>query len=183
MIDAGIHAAASPFSEISSDCPTSGLITTKLLAPGGTCHITLGLTNSAATDGPVTANWSIGTRDLLLTGYLQPTILNLSASEIDFGTQYNGGLHLPRFLYISNNSAAAVTHTPVALPATSPFTLTDLCPTQLAPHTVCQIQLGYQPTTVPSSDSVTLNLDPGPIRTHHRPIHPPTRSQWQLRQP
>ena len=160
-IDAGIHAAASPFSEITSDCPTSGPVTTKLLAPNTTCHITLGLATSTATDGPVIADWSIGTRDVLLTGYLQPTVLNLSASEIDFGTQYVGGLRLPRFLYLSNNSATAIPHAPVALPATSPFTLTDLCPTQLAPHTVCQIQLNYQSPIVPSADSTTLTLDQG----------------------
>ncbi len=160
-IDAGIHAAASPFSEIASDCATNGPVTTKLLAPGATCHITLGLATSTASDGPVNADWSIGTRDVLLTGYLQPTALNLSATEIDFGTQYTGGLRLPRFLYLSNNSAAAITHTPVALPATSPFTLTDLCPTQVAPHTVCQIQLDYQSSIVPSADSTTLTLDQG----------------------
>ena len=127
-IDAGTHAAASPFSEVTSDCAASGPNTTKLLAAGASCHITLGLTTSAASDGSVTANWSIGTRDVLLTGYLQPTALNLSASEIDFGTQYVGGLHLARFLYLSNNSSAAITHAPVALPATSPFTLTDPLP-------------------------------------------------------
>lgn len=158
-LDAGAHAAASPFSEVSSDCTQSGPITTKLLAPGASCHITLGLT--ASTDGPVTANWAIGSRDVTLTGYTQANALTVSAAEVDFGTQFSGGLHLPRYLYLSNNSSTVVAHTAVSLPATSPFALTDTCPEQLEPHSVCQLALSYHSNNVPSSDAITIALDEG----------------------
>jgi len=148
-----------------SDCPLA-TSTTKSLDPGATCHITLSLTTSsvATNDGPIQANWTIGTGAVLLTAYSQAASLSASASEIDFGTQYTPAstpnLNLPRYLYLSNNSAASIPHTPVTLPASSPFTLTDSCPTQLDPHTICQIKLTYSsPQT--STDSTTLTLDQG----------------------
>ncbi len=147
--------------ESASDCAISGPTTTKLLAPGGTCHITLALAASAtpANDTLLNAQWLIGTSDVLLTGYTQAASLSLSAPEIDFGTQYTSGLRLPRFLYLSNPSATTATH---ALISTSgPFTIQDRCPTQLTPHTICQLQLDYNPTHTPSDDSITLNLDQG----------------------
>ena len=155
------------FAESSSDCPTSGLTPVKTLAPAASCHITLSFTPSSTTanDGFAQIPWTIdtttGTRAILLTGYTQATDINLSATEIDFGTQFgtagNTSPHLPRYLYLSNNSANQITHTPVTLQA--PFTLTDNCPTTLAPHSVCQLEITYQSSIAPSADSTTLTLD------------------------
>jgi trimeric autotransporter adhesin len=149
------------FAEESSDCPTAGAITAKTLAPGATCHITLSFTASstATDDGFAQSNWTIGAGAVLLTGYTQAAALSLTASEIDFGTQYPGSPSLPRYLYISNNSAAPIPHAPVTLAA--PFTLTDNCPTNLEPHTICQLQLTYLSLQPPSADSTTLLLDEG----------------------
>jgi trimeric autotransporter adhesin len=147
-----------PFTEQSSDC-TLATPGNKLLAPGSTCHITLALTPT--TDGPVTTYWTLGQQQLLLTAYTQTTSLNISATEVDFGTQYPGSPHLPRDLYLSNNSAAAISHTPVTLPTSSPFTITDRCPTTLDPHTVCQLLITYASPQTPSSDSTTITLDQG----------------------
>jgi trimeric autotransporter adhesin len=153
------------FSESSSDCPTNGSITSKTLAAGATCHIILSFAASATStdDGPAQSAWTIGTGNVLLSAYTQAASLSLSANEIDFGTQYgtgaNSGLRLPRFLYLSNNSATSITHTPVALAA--PFSLADDCPTTLGPHTVCQLQITYNSPIAPSADSTTLTLDQG----------------------
>ena len=160
-IDIGIHSTLQyTFAESASDCALAG-VSTKLLAPGGACHITLGLTasNSPTNDGPIQQNWLIGTRDLQMTAYAQAAALSLSAAEIDFGTQYTGGLRLPRYLYLSNNSTTAIEHAAVTLPSTSPFSITDACPALLEPLTVCQIQLAYRSVRSPSADSVTLALD------------------------
>ncbi|HEV2710567.1 MAG TPA: choice-of-anchor D domain-containing protein [Edaphobacter sp.] len=149
------------FTEQSSDCTASG--TNKLLAPGATCHITVAFTASSdpTSDGPLQSNWTVGTGSVLLTGFAEAAALNLSASEIDFGTQYTGGIRLPRYLYLSNNSSATIPHTALSLPSPSPFTLSDRCPSQLLPHTVCQIQLTYLSARSPSNDSITLSLDQG----------------------
>jgi trimeric autotransporter adhesin len=153
------------FAESSSDCSTSSIPTTKTLAAGATCHITLSFTPSStpANDGFAQIPWTVGTGAVLLTGYTQAADLNLSATEIDFGTQFstagNTSPHLPRYLYLSNNSANQITHTTVTLQA--PFTLTDNCPTTLAPHSVCQLEITYQSPVAPSADSTTLTLDEG----------------------
>ena len=150
------------FAESSSDCPLTA-INTKTIAAGATCHITLSFTASStpSDDGFAQSNWTIGTGSVLLTGYTQAAALDLSATEIDFGTQFGttpaAGPRLPRFLYISNNSATPILHTPVSL--ASPFTLTDHCPTTLEPHTVCQLEITYQSAVAPSADSTTLTLD------------------------
>lgn len=148
--------------ESSSDCTSAGS-GMKALPAGATCHITLGLTasSSSANDGLVRANWLIGTRDVALTGYAQAAQLSVSSAEVDFGTQYTGGLRLPRYLYLSNNSTATATHTAVTLPANSAFTVSDGCPGTLEPETVCQMKLAYQAAQTPSSDAVALNLDQG----------------------
>jgi trimeric autotransporter adhesin len=152
------------FAESFSDCPLTA-INTKTIAAGATCHITLSFTASStpADDGFALSNWTIGPGSVLLTGYTQAVALSLSVTEIDFGTQFGttpaAGPRLPRFLYISNNSATPVPHTPVSL--ASPFTLTDHCPTTLEPHTVCQIEITYQSPVAPSADSTTLTLDQG----------------------
>jgi hypothetical protein len=147
------------FAELSSDCAANGPITIKTLAPGASCHITLGFTASpTATDnGFAQSNWSIGAGDVLLTAYTQAAPLNLSATEIDFGTQYPGGIQLPRYLYLSNNSARAIAHAAVTLNA--PFRLVDNCPSILEPHTVCRIEIDYNSLTPPTADSTTLVLD------------------------
>jgi trimeric autotransporter adhesin len=146
--------------ETQSDCAVAG-ISTKLLAPGAICHITLGLTasNSSTNDGAVHQNWLIGARDLKLTAYTQAAALSLSAPQIDFGTQYPNGLRSPRYLYLSNNSTVPIKHTAITLPAASPFSITDACPDLLQPLTACQLKLTYQSAHAPSSDSVTLSLD------------------------
>ncbi len=146
--------------EQTSDCTLSGS-TSKLLAPGASCHITLGLTASstATNDGPIQQTWLIGTRSVQLTAYTQAAALSLSTPQIDFGTQYPATPHLPRYLYLSNNSTIATPHAAVTLPGTSPFSVTDRCPGTLEPLTVCQLQLAYQATHTPSSDAVTLRLD------------------------
>lgn len=104
-------------------------------------------------------HWTIATGAVLLTGYTQAAALYPSATEIDFGTQYPGAPHLPRDLYLSNNSTTAIPHAAVTL--SPPFTLTDLCPSTLEPHTVCQLQLTYESPISPSADSTTLTLDQG----------------------
>jgi trimeric autotransporter adhesin len=152
------------FTESSSDCPLTA-INTKTLAPGATCHITLSFTASASPtdDGFAQSNWTIGPGSVLLTGYTQAAALSLSATEIDFGTQFGttptASPRLPRYLYLSNNSDTSIPHTPVTLP--TPFTLTDRCPTTLPPHTVCQLEITYQSPIAPSADSTTLTLDQG----------------------
>ncbi|GGG72546.1 choice-of-anchor D domain-containing protein [Edaphobacter dinghuensis] len=153
--------AGTQFTEQSSDCPSNG--TAKLLSAGATCHITVAFTVSSdpTTDGPLQSNWTIGPGSVRLTGYSEAAALALSASEIDFGTQYTGGLRLPRYLYLSNNSDVAIPHSTVALSGASPFTLVDRCPTQLLAHTVCQIQIDYLSALSPSDDSITLSLDQG----------------------
>jgi trimeric autotransporter adhesin len=150
------------FTETSSDCPLTA-INTKTLAPNATCHITISFTASSTStdDGFVQSNWTIGLGSVLLTAYTQAASLSLSATEIDFGTQFGtipaAGPRLPRYLYLSNNSTIPVPHTPVAL--ASPFTLTDRCPTVLEPHTVCQLEITYQSPVAPSADSTALTLD------------------------
>ena len=142
------------FAQSSTDCPANNT-----LAPNATCHITLSFIASATStnDGFAQSNWTIATGAVLLTAYTQAASLSPSATEIDFGTQYLGGLQLPRYLYLSNNSAAPIPHTPVTL--ASPFTLTDNCPNTLEPHSVCQLAIAYQSPQAPTADSTTLTLD------------------------
>jgi hypothetical protein len=142
-----------------SDCPPPP---SQYLAPGATCHAFFNATVPAATTSGTPFETSTGTvsgtSTLSITAFLELSSINFSSPEIDFGTQYPGGIRLPRFLYLSNNSATAIQHSPVALSPSSPFTVTDRCPTLLEPHTVCQLQLDYEsPQT--SADSVTLSLD------------------------
>jgi hypothetical protein len=152
------------FGTSSSDCNLTA-INTYTLQPNATCHLTLSFaaSSSPTDDGFAQSNWTLGPGSVLLTAYTQAAALNLSASEIDFGTQFGttpaAGPRLPRYLYLSNNSNTAIPHTPVAL--TTPFTLTDHCPTTLPAHTVCQIEITYNSPVAPSADSTTLTLDQG----------------------
>lgn len=149
------------FTQQSTDCALASP-TTSTLAPGAVCHIVVGFATQAATaEGFVQTNWPIGTGSVLLTGYAQAAALHLSAPEIDFGAQFPSGPHLPRYLYLSNNSATAIAHAPVSLTAASPFSVQDNCPSLLEPHTVCQLALNYNSPVTPSADSVTLTLDQG----------------------
>jgi hypothetical protein len=154
--------AGSPLT-ITSDCPPSP---SQYLPAGASCHLVQSISVPANATSGQPFNSSAGTTSgmstYFLTAYLEPSAFNLSATEIDFGTQYStpGSLRLPRYLYLSNNSASPIQHTTVALPPTSQFAVSDRCPTLLEPHTVCQIQIDYQsPQT--SADSVTLALDQG----------------------
>ena len=154
---------ASPFTEASSDCPTATTVTTKILAAGATCHITLAFaaSSTASADAYLTANWSIGGHDLALSAFSQAAALSVSATEIDFGTQFARGLRLPRYLYLSNSSTSPISHAPLTLPGSSPFTLTDSCPSTLVAQSVCRIRIDYLSSTIPSSDTATLTLDDG----------------------
>jgi hypothetical protein len=153
------------FAESASDCASGGTAGVHVLAANSSCHITLGLTASSksSNDGPARTAWKIGTRDITLTGFVQAAALNVSATEIDFGTQYSNtpALDLPRYLYLSNNSNTAVAHAAVNLSALSPFSVADACPSTLEPHNVCQITLLYLSQAAPSLDSATLALDDG----------------------
>ena len=159
-LDTVAHTLPYTLAEFSSDCPTNNA-GTKTLAPAAVCHITLALTAStiATNDATFRAAWKIATTDIALTGVTQAAALNLSANEIDFGTQFANGLRLPRFLHLSNNSAAPVAHTIVTLPSGSPFSVQDECPSILQPHTVCRLSLTYSSPKAPSADSTELTLD------------------------
>ena len=177
---------APPYSiaEQTSDC-TLGGIGIKLLAPGGTCHITLGLSASSASanDGPIQASWQIGARSVQLTAFAQAAALSLSAPEIDFGTQYTNGLRLPRYLYLSNNSTAALTHTadhaarriavlrhrPLPRRARTAYRLPT--PIRLPGHPHASIRCNHTRTR------------PGFISPRHRPLTPPAFNQRRQRQP
>ena len=151
----------------SSDCPVAGGAPS--FQPGANCHIALTLTvpQTDTVGHGFEASLSSGSAPIFtLTSYLDPSPLNLSAPEIDFGTQYStpGSLLLPRYLYISNNSTAPIQHSRIALSSSSPFAVVDRCPSVLEPHTVCQLQIDYlspQTTGTTASDSMTLSLDRG----------------------
>ena len=151
------------FAQSATTCAAAGPANTFTLAANTSCTITLSLTasNLSANDSAINALWLLGTRYLKLTGFQQAASLNLSASEVDFGTQFSNTptLDLPRYLYISNNSTLTIPHTPATLPATSPFTITDNCPITLEPQTVCSLTLKYLSPTAPSDDSTALTLD------------------------
>ena len=145
---------------VSTDCPNPTALLS--LPPGSSCHLifTVSVPSSVTSGVPFTAGWNSGSSSITLTAYTQLTPLTVSVSEIDFGTQYIGGIQLPRFLYLSNNSSVAIPHAEVTLPSTSPFAIEDNCPSTLEPHTVCQTKLTYSsPQT--SADSTTLSLDQG----------------------
>ena len=154
-----------PFYEASSTCPVGAAAGTKVLAAGATCQITFALALLATTvDGPVQAQWTVavsGKHEVLFTGFAQSASLSVSASTVDFGAQFTGGLRSARFLYLSNNGDTAIAHTAAFLPSGSPFTIVDHCSQSLAPHSVCQLQLAYESPTTPSNDSLTLSLDAG----------------------
>jgi hypothetical protein len=162
--DSGTTGAAT-FAETGSDCASGGATGLHILAANSSCHITLGLTvsGSSTNDGAIHATWKIGNRDIVLTAYAQAAALNVSATEVDFGTQFSGStaLNLPRYLYLSNNSNTAIAHNAASLPSGSPFSVVDGCSSTLEPNSVCPLKLTYLSNIAPSSDTSTLNLDEG----------------------
>jgi len=161
--DGGPATAPYTFTITSTDCTTSG--TTFIIAANVSCHLNfaLAISSNSANDGPIRQPWKISTRDILLTAFAEAAALNLSASKLDFGTQFTGStaIRLPRYLYLSNNSSTVISHTAATLPTSSPFTVTDACPSTLEPHTVCQITFSYNSPIAPSNDDATLTLDDG----------------------
>ena len=162
-LDGGASSNPYTLAASSTDCAAGASAGTYSVAASASCHITFTLTASNTLDAAVRQTWLVGTRDVVLTGWTQAAALNLSATEIDFGLQFAGAsaIRLSRYLYLSNNGSTAIAHAQAGLPANSPFTFTDHCPTVLNPHTVCQIAMGYNSTTAPADDTATLNLDQG----------------------
>jgi len=161
-LDTTSHTLPYTIAETASDCTPNGS-GLKSLPAGASCHITLSLTASAVSsnDGAFRAAWKIGGTDVTLTGFTEAAALSVSAKEVDFGTQFAGGLRLPRYLFVSNNSTATVSHSAVVLSAGSPFSVNDECPSTLEPHTVCRLTLGYAAAAAPSADTTVLALDQG----------------------
>ncbi len=159
----GIANPAYTLQESSSDCIPAGDNISKVLPANSTCHIALQLAASSipANDGVVNAQWTVGSRDIAITGYTQAAAISVSAVHIGFGRQFNGGLHAPRFLLLSNGSDLPQAHAALSLPPNSPFSLSDGCPSTLAPQSICRIDLAYRSKTLPSADAATLTLDGG----------------------
>jgi hypothetical protein len=159
----GTPKSSTPFTEMSSTCALAANGTQKVLAAGSGCMISVGFAAfaSSSSDGSVQGEWTIGGGQVLLTGYSQAASLSVSASEVDFGTQFQGGLALPRYLYLSNASDSFQTHTAVNAATDSPFTAMDGCPGSLPPQSVCRIRIDYLSSVAPSSDATTLTLDAG----------------------
>lgn len=151
-------------SQTATDCEAGSATGALTIPAASTCQIKLQMAlASGANSGPVRAAWKVGTRDIVITGCLQASDLNVSATEVDFGTVTadSPAALLPRYLYLTNNGSSAIAHALVALPAGAPFTVTDNCPSTLDPGAVCQIMLTYAPTGTTSVDSVVLSLDEG----------------------
>lgn len=146
--------------ETATTCTPAGDGVSKVLGPGGTCTITLGLSASsdAANDRAIDAHWQAGSSDILLTGYAQAAAETLSASTIDFGRQFAGGLRSPRLLYLSNSSDSVKSHAAVSS-TNAAFTLVDECPATLQPRSVCRMVLNYNAVTAPSSDAMSMYVD------------------------
>ena len=163
--DAGPATTPYTIAVVSTDCAAAGPVNTFSIAANATCHLTftLGAAAAPANDGAVRSVWKVGTRDVVLTGFAQAAALSVSASEVDFGTQFTGAnaVRLPRYLYLSNNSASPVAHAEAQLPTGSPFTVGDECPSVLEAHSVCRLTLHYNSSAAPSIDSTVLNLDQG----------------------
>ena len=146
--------------ESSSTCTAAGDGVSKILSAGSTCTITLALAagTDSGSDGAVTSHWQVGTTDVLITGYAQAAATSLSATTIDFGRQFTGGLRAPRYLYISNASDTGKGHATVSS-TNAAFTITDECPFTLQPRSICRIALAYNATSSPSSDALSLAVD------------------------
>lgn len=159
-LDSAARTLPYTLTESATDCATS-TPGTKTLTAGTSCHITLALSATSATagDGPFRTAWKVGSVDVALTGITQTAALSVSSSRIDFGIAFAGTPRLPRYLFLSNNSTSAISHSSVSLPSTSPFSVVDECPASLAPHSVCRLTINYVATRAPSNDVITLTLD------------------------
>ena len=189
-LDALTLTTTSPFSESSSDCPTTDAA--KTLPAGATCHITLALAlNSTIPDGPLEANWTIatsGTHDLHLTGYAQSAALIPSTTHIDFGTIYApGGLpHIPLPLSFQQLRRPHPPHPRVSplpfqphrsLPRHPPRPLRLPAPAHLSfPHLPCQRRRHPQPRPIHHRPRHRRN-PPTPHREHRPQPQPDRRSQ------
>ncbi|GAA3764701.1 ESPR-type extended signal peptide-containing protein [Terriglobus aquaticus] len=158
---AGLTSTLFTVSQSSSTCTPVGDGVHFTLPAGASCTITLQLaaSSSASDDGSARATWVVGPRELTLTGYTQASPLTVSATHLGFGRVFAGGLHSPRYLYLSNGSDVAQAHTAVSLSPGLPFHLTDGCPSTLSPQSVCQISVTYLSQTVPSADATTITVD------------------------
>lgn len=159
----GVSSPGWTFVEAKTDCTPSGAPDTKVLAPGASCHVTLGFTASAdaTNDGAVETRWTVGPQEVLLTGISQAAALGVSAHVIDFGRRFTNGVRMPRYLYLSNASTNPLAHARFAMPAGSPFTVIDGCSETLVPESVCRIEFDYLAAHAPSADALTLTLDDG----------------------
>lgn len=160
--DALLTGAPFTLSEIGSTC--AGPATAHILAAQATCTVTVGLSASPLpkNDGPVSAFWRLGTRELPVTGFTQAATLSVSAAGIDFGPQpATNTPRTPRTVFLSNAGPDPISHTTVSLPASSPFAVLDGCPSALAPGSVCPLTLTYAPPGTPTFDTATLSLDQG----------------------
>lgn len=149
-----------PFSLDESDC-SSIAIGTITLAAGSSCQMRFSFSASSdpSQDGSRTMAWTLGTHQILLTGYSRAASLSPSSKEINFGTFLNGSKRYPRYLFLSNQSDIALSHTPVKLPSTSAFSVTDECPSIIQAGELCRLTLLYQSLVVPSVDDVDLDVD------------------------
>lgn len=163
--------------ETGSTCTPGGAGSAKVLAPGASCTVTLAFTAStdASNDGAVNAHWQVGTTDVLLTGYSQAAALSVSASTIDFGWQFTGGLRSSRYLFLSNSSDRALAHTTVTS-SNAAFGVMDECLATLAPHSICRVALMYEALSSPSSDATTLSADGLPVSVLGETLPQPTIS-------
>lgn len=150
------------FAQAATTCASAGG-GSLTLAGGASCTITLGLTvsSNSGNDGAIRTAWKVGTHDIALDAVAEAAALNLSSAAVSFGTQFVGGIALPRYLFLSNNSNTAFAHTAVQLPAASPFAVADECASTIEAHSVCRLTLTYASSTAPSADEVTLTLDGG----------------------
>ncbi len=87
--------------------------------------------------------------------------LVVSTAALDFGTQYIGGLNMPRTVVLTNVSDSAIAPDFVSTPGADPnFQVTDLCPVTLPSLASCLIDITYS-SPVTAFDSAALTLPDG----------------------
>jgi trimeric autotransporter adhesin len=87
--------------------------------------------------------------------------LMVSTITLDFGTQYIGGLTMPRTVVVSNVSHAAIALDFVSTPPADPnFQVSDLCPVTLPALASCVVAINYS-SPVTSTDAASLTLPNG----------------------
>ena len=152
--------------EDASDCAVapSGALGAKTLAPSAVCHLTLAFSASGKTtvDGPVFTEWQIGARQVGISAYTQAAAITLSATRIDFGLQFSGGLTSARALFLANAGTQPQSHSIVSA-APGSFRVIDGCPTLLQARSVCRIDITYEAATATSIDELLLSVDGVPV--------------------